>query len=287
MPGAFSLKANGFHMPAAIDLPALARQIMTAQDEVRTIAPFTALLPHFDLPAGYAVARLIHEAQLTSGAAAVGRKIGFTNPYMWQRYGVRAPIWAHVYDTTVVHAVDRQATVALGKFSQPKLEPEIVLHFHASPPAGSDVGTVLRCIDWIASGFEVVQSHCPDWKFEAPDAVADFGLHAALVVGEPQPLDRLGADVIANLQSFELELSCDGVVRDVGRGSNVLGSPLAAAVHLIAELARRPAELPQLQAGEIVTTGTLTAAWPVHAGETWSTAVRGLALPGLEVRFSG
>ena len=176
--------------------------------------------------------------------------------------------------------------VALGRFSQPKLEPEIVLHFHSSPPAGSDVGAVLRCIDWIASGFEIVQSHCPDWRFEAPDAVADSGLHAALVIGEPQPLDRLGADVVAKLQSFDLELACDGLLRDVGKGSNVLGSPLAAAVHLVAELARQPAELPQLRAGEVVPTGTLTAAGPVRAGETWSTAVRGLALPGLEVRFS-
>ena len=273
-------------MPAAIDLPTIARQIRSAQDEVRTIEPITARLPDFDLPAAYTVARLIHEKRLAAGATAIGRKIGFTNPYMWQRYGVRAPNWAHVYDTTVVHAVDGQASVALGRFSQPKLEPEIVLHFHSAPPAGSNADAVLRCIDWIAPGFEIVQSHFPNWKFEAPDATADSALHAALVVGEPQPLDQLGADVAARLQSFDLELSCDGTPRDIGKGSNVLGSPLAAAVHLIAQLAKQAPEHQQLQAGELVTTGTLTAAWPVRAGETWRTAVSGLALPGLAVRFS-
>lgn len=273
-------------MPAAIDLRTIARQIRSAHDEVRTIEPITAHLPDFDLPAAYSVARLIHEERVAAGAAAVGRKIGFTNPYMWQRYGVRAPIWAHVYDSSVVHAAGGSAEVALGRFSQPKLEPEIVLHFHTAPPAGADTGAVLRCIDWIAPGFEIVQSHFPDWKFEAPDATADCGLHAALVVGEPQPLDRLGTDVAARLQSFDLELSCDGVQRDVGKGSNVLGSPLAAAVHLIAQLARQAPEHRQLQAGELVTTGTLTAAWSVRAGETWRMAVRGLALPDLAVRFS-
>jgi 2-oxo-3-hexenedioate decarboxylase len=41
-----------------------------------------------------------------------------------------------------------------------------------------------------------------------------------------------------------------------------------------------------LRAGEIVTTGTLTAAYPVSAGERWSTELRGIALQGLEVAFT-
>jgi 2-oxo-3-hexenedioate decarboxylase len=40
-----------------------------------------------------------------------------------------------------------------------------------------------------------------------------------------------------------------------------------------------------LQAGELVTTGTLTGAHPVHAGQTWSTVLEGIALPGMSVRF--
>jgi 2-oxo-3-hexenedioate decarboxylase len=35
-----------------------------------------------------------------------------------------------------------------------------------------------------------------------------------------------------------------------------------------------------------VTTGTLTAAYPVGAGEVWETRIRGLALPGLKVAFT-
>jgi 2-keto-4-pentenoate hydratase len=41
-----------------------------------------------------------------------------------------------------------------------------------------------------------------------------------------------------------------------------------------------------LEAGEIVTTGPLTRAFPVKAGETWSTALHGIALGGLHLRFS-
>jgi 2-keto-4-pentenoate hydratase len=35
--------------------------------------------------------------------------------------------------------------------------------------------------------------------------------------------------------------------------------------------------------GEIVTTGTLTDALPVAPGETWSTSLDGISLPGLSI----
>jgi 2-oxo-3-hexenedioate decarboxylase len=40
---------------------------------------------------------------------------------------------------------------------------------------------------------------------------------------------------------------------------------------------------PPLRAGELVTTGTLTRAFPVAAGERWSTTLSGIDLPGLAV----
>ena len=61
-------------------------------------------------------------------------------------------------------------------------------------------------------------------------------------------------------------------------------SPLLALAHLIQALARQP-EAPPLSAGEIVTTGVITDAHPVAAGETWTTELRGLPLPGLRLTF--
>jgi 2-oxo-3-hexenedioate decarboxylase len=42
---------------------------------------------------------------------------------------------------------------------------------------------------------------------------------------------------------------------------------------------------PPLQAGEIVTTGTLTRALHVRPGETWTAAFDGVSLEGIAVRF--
>jgi hypothetical protein len=54
---------------------------------------------------------------------------------------------------------------------------------------------------------------------------------------------------------------------------------------LIDLLNKRP-DSPPLEPGEIISTGTLTDAHPVKAGETWRTSFSGLDLPGLEIRFA-
>jgi 2-oxo-3-hexenedioate decarboxylase len=255
-----------------------------AQDEVRQIEPFTAQLSTFDVSAAYAVAQLIHEARLGEGATPVGRKIGFTNPHMWSLYGVREPIWGYMYDRTVVPLSANHETCSLGRFAEPKIEPEIVFHFRAAPPVDGDLPAILECIDWVAHAFEIVQSHFPGWKFQAADTVADGALHGTLLVGEPQAVARLGTELVAALESFSLTLSCNGAVREVGRGSNVLGSPLAAIAHLSAVLAKQSQYQP-LQANEMITTGTLTRALSVHAGETWRTELEGIKLSGLAVEL--
>ena len=136
-------------------------------------------------------------------------------------------------------------------------------------------------MDWVAHGFEIVQSHFPGWKFQPADTVVDLALHGRLLLGEPRPVAAaLGTDPLTALAQFSLTLSCDGAVREIGRGSNVLGHPLAAVRHLLALLARQPGAGP-LRAGELVTTGTITAAATLRPGERWSTVLTGIDLPGM------
>ena len=65
----------------------------------------------------------------------------------------------------------------------------------------------------------------------------------------------------------------------------MLGGPVSALRYLIDMLARDEFN-PPLAAGEIVTTGTLTRALPVTAGETWTTELTGIGLAGICVRFA-
>jgi 2-keto-4-pentenoate hydratase len=255
----------------------IAGRLRTARDESRQLETITARHPEFDLKAGYAVLELCHRARVAKGASAVGRKIGFTNAAMWDRYGVRDPIWGYVYDDSV----ESGGRCRVSGFTEPRIEPEIIFHFRGAPPA--DPRGILASIDWVAHGFELVQSPFPGWKFQGPDAVAAGSLHAALVVGEQVPLADLGGDPGQVLRDFKLSLFCDGELRETGKGSNVLGNPLAAVAHLIALLDR--SGHPPLQAGELVTTGTITAAPPCSAGERWHTQLEGIALPGLSLEL--
>ena len=67
-------------------------------------------------------------------------------------------------------------------------------------------------------------------------------------------------------------------------GANALGHP-ALALAFLAEVLAGQAQFAPLKAGEIVTTGTLTAALPIAAGETWRFELDGVALAPLSVRL--
>ena len=77
----------------------------------------------------------------------------------------------------------------------------------------------------------------------------------------------------------------NGALADHGRAANVLDGPLFALRHLVELLAKDPFN-PPLAAGEIVTTGTLTRAFPVAAGEIWNTELTGIPLEGARVWFT-
>ncbi|MDH3315027.1 MAG: hypothetical protein OER43_04570 [Gammaproteobacteria bacterium] len=47
-----------------------------------------------------------------------------------------------------------------------------------------------------------------------------------------------------------------------------------------------PKRFTPLAAGEVITTGTLTAALPIRPGETWSSEYSGLPVAGLQLTFT-
>ncbi len=264
---------------------ALCDRLIAAFDGTTTLPPIAAATPGFDVDAAYEVLHAIEQRRLAQGWRAVGRKIGFTNRTIWPRYGVYQPMGANVWSHTVTYAQRDRARLDLAGFVQPRIEPEVVFKLAAPVRAGADVHAVLEATEWIAAGFEIVQSHFPDWKFTAADCTAAFGLHAALVVGTPYALNAANRDAIAQmLPTFNVTLRKAADIVDTGVGANVLGSPPLAVAHLANVLAQHP-QLAPLAAAEIVTTGTITDAWPVVRGETWSSDYGELPLRGLLVSF--
>lgn len=266
--------------------PALkAGEILAALDGSRAIAPLTSREPDFDQGAAYAVTAALRALRTTRGETPVGRKIGFTNRNIWPEYGIYQPIWGDVYDSTAREIGDG-GRVEASHLPEPRIEPEIVLGLERDVDASMSVAEIEAAIGWVAHGFEIVQSVYPGWRFKVADCIADGGLHGALHVG---PRRMLGADERAGLSgalsALSITLSRNGETVDTGSGSNVLDGPIHALAHLAGVLARDPAN-PPLRAGELVTTGTLTRAFPVAPGERWSTRIEGYPLPGLLVEIA-
>ena len=231
-------------------------------------APGAAAGP--DLAAAYQQALAVRRLRLARGERPRGFKIGFTNRGIWARYGVFAPIWGTVYDSTL-HLCEGQATLDLKGTCQPRLEPEAVFGIRATPAPGATLEELFASIDWVAPGFEIVQSHLPDWKFQAADTVADGSLHARLLVGPRLPVRDIARDagqLDSVLAACQVTLLKNGKPVDTGCGANVLDSPLRALHHFLEELRQCPGA-PDLMPGDVVTTGTWTDAWPIAAAEAW------------------
>ena len=273
-------------MKAAHDIAAIATRLINAYDNATQIAPITDADPSFDVSAAYEVLREIeNRRRIAQGWQTVGRKIGFTNTTIWSRYGVYQPMWAHIWSHSTHFAKDGHATLDLKSFVQPRIEPEVVFRLRSPIPLTKEPLEILRCVDWIAPGFEVVQSHFPNWKFTAPDCTAAFGLHGALLVGATIPVTNRNREALAAaLPTFALTLRKGRAVVDRAVGANVLGSPALALSHLARVLATQP-QFEALAAGEIVTTGTVTDAWPIAPGQTWASDYGALGIGGMTVEF--
>ncbi|MEO8390939.1 MAG: hydratase [Polaromonas sp.] len=247
-----------------------------------------------EVPLAYATALAVRAARSAGGERPVGYKVGFTNRTIWPRYEVYGPIWGTVWHSTLTvvdESTPNEAVLSLQGLCEPRIEPEVVFCLREAPPPGCSLAQLVAAVDWVAHGYEIVHTHFPAWKFTAAQAVADGGLHGLLLVGHPVRLEAGAAPeaVVASLAGLRIKLYGDGVLKDEGTGANVLDGPVQALLHFVNELRATPGA-PALQAGDLITTGTLTDAWPVEAGQTWHSAIEATGpvaggLKGLTVRF--
>lgn len=265
-----------------------AHQLLAARAQAQLIAPLTDAA-HLSVTDGYDIAKCIADIRTAQGEAMIGRKIGFTNCKIWSKYGVtepiRSPIWTPIFDATVRFTEDNRGVQSLKGALQPRIGPELVFKLGGTPAPDATIEQLADCIEWMAHAFEIVICPFPDWRFEMVDAIAAFGLHGSLIVGEPRMLSaasRRNLGVV--LANASLSLSCGDALRSAGFGSEVLGSPLHALWHLH-QLLQMQSQFPPLAAGELITTGTWTDVCPVKPGETWASAFSGISLPGLTLSF--
>ena len=260
----------------------LARELFDARAHRTGVpAPPSARDGLFDLTAAYLVETELVRMRRDEGHATVGRKVGFANKAMWRVLKLQTLVWAHMYDDTVVYARGGNASLPTARMWAPRLEPEVVFKLRQAP-ASTDPAAVLEAVEWAALGFEFVDCPFPEWKFQPVDFVASFGLHAALVVGDPRPVGRDIPALVEQLGAMKVRLSKNGELVEEGFGKNALRNPAACLGELSSAAAAQAGTEP-LAPGELVSTGTLTSAQPINAGERWSVTAEGIELAPVSV----
>ncbi len=269
-----------------------AHQLLDARAKGKLLAPLSARTA-LSIADGYDIAKSIQDIRIAQGENLLGRKIGFANRKMHVHDGVGEPVgtpsWAPLFDSTVRYAEENRGVQSLAGALQPRLQPEIIFKLAKAPEPDASTEGLADCIEWMAHGLEIVTCPYADWQFDVADAVAAFGLHGALLIGEPKSLSSASRHHLVQLLADScVSLSCrDGdafTLRAAGFGSDVLGSPVFALKRLH-RLLQRQLQFAPLAAGEIISTGAWTEAYPVMPGQTWTTAFSGVSLPGLTVSF--
>lgn len=270
-----------------LDAALIARELRSAQEKGEMVNTLPSSVPGFDLDAAYAVESTLKRWREQGGHKAAGRKVGYANKAMWRVLKLETLVWGHMYEDTIHRAGGGSISVSIPHPRSLKVEPEIMFGLKQTLAAEAvEPASALAAVEWMAIGFEVIDCPYPEWKFQPGDFIASYGLHAALAVGEPVPVaaERIPA-LLDELTRFKVRVSKNGGFVEEGSARSVLRSPALCLAELASAVVRRfPSE--PLAAGEVISTGTITAGHLATAGDRWTVDVEGLALPSLTLQLT-
>ena len=253
-------------------------RLTAARASRRPCAPVRDLLPAGDVEAAYAVQSAWVAHQVAAGARIVGRKIGLSNPVVQAQFGVGQPDFGVLLDTMACAA---QAPVDITRTLQPKIEAEIAFVL-AEDLDGDVIGRaeVAAATAYVVAALEIVDSRIAGWDISIVDTVADNASSGLFVLGDRQQglghLDLADCAMTMRRGRGGMQGSEGGKQRDVvstGRGSAVLGHPLASVAWLAATV--RDLGRP-LRAGEVILSGSLGPMVPVAPGDVFLADISGL-----------
>jgi 2-keto-4-pentenoate hydratase len=235
----------------------LAQMLLEAEEKRKPIPPLTESDPGISVEEAYAIQLRVMEIKKSAGQIIVGKKIGLTSLAMQSMLGVKEPDYGHILNGMVVMEAQKVPTADL---IAPRIEGELafVLKEDLKGP-GVTLTEVLRCSEGVIPSLEIIDSRIADWKIKLPDTVADNASSARIVLGGTiTPLESL------DLRTVGMVLEKNGEIAATAAGSAVLGHPAQAVAWLANKLATYGIVL---RKGEVILSGSLTAAIPVAAGD--------------------
>jgi 2-keto-4-pentenoate hydratase len=210
---------------------------------------------------GYEIASRVIDRRLERGeeGGLAGYKIGFTSAAVREDLAVEEPAFGRLLDRTV-----SSAAVDSSEFIAPRIEPEITFVLGERPYDSLADGDALDAVRAIVPAIEIVDCRIRGWDFTPPEAIADNALAAALLVGEERSPSGLDGGHGPDLTREQVAVEIDGQRVAAGTGAAVLGHPVRALTWLADALAERGETL---EAGDLVSTGSITRPIPIEPGQ--------------------
>lgn len=251
----------------------LAEELYIAETSRTPIEALTVRYPEITNEDAYQVQLAGMNMRIADGHTIVGRKIGLTSKAMQTGLGVFEPDYGYITDRMMLLEGE---DLSLDSVIAPKVEAEIafVLQEDISGP-GVTLAQVLKATAGIMPAFEIIDTRIKDWKIKIQDTIADGASIGRIIVsGALVPVEHL------DMRYMGLVLEKNGEVVTTAAGAAVLGHPANAVVWLANKLAQYGIAL---KAGEIIMSGSFTAACPVVAGDNLRATFAGLGT--VAVRF--
>lgn len=239
----------------------MAQRLYEAKRSGQGIVPPSEEL-HYTLDDAYRVRRKFVDLMLADGCSTKGHKIGFTSVVMQQMYGITAPDFGQLLDDVFVPVGE---PVPASTLADARVEAEIAFVLKAPLRGpGTTIDDVLAATDVVCAAIEVIDSRVGAMRAKFVDSIADNAGAGKVVLSdlrfEPTAVD---------LETIPIEMVVDAEVQR-GVSGDVMGNPAAA----VAWLANRLADIDglggQLEAGDVVMSGSAVRSMAVTAGSRLS-----------------
>ncbi len=248
----------------------LSSRLLEAERTRTALSPLTDEHPSLSMDDAYLIQERLVRTQIEAGCKVIGWKAGFTSEAMRQQMNVGQPNRGYLLDYMLCEGM-----LDLDNLIHPRVEPEVafIMDRDLRGP-GLTADDVLAATRWLCPALEIVDSRFRDYKFRVEDNTSDNSSAARLVLGE-----RVRPDAGLDLAAVGVVLEKNGLVEQTGSGEAAFGHPASSVAWLANQLSESGQ---QLEAGQIVLSGGLTAAPYIRHGDHVTARLEGLG--SVEVR---
>lgn len=196
----------------------------------------------------------LRRARLEDGARPLGWKVGFGSPAAFELLGTDRPLVGFLTDRSLV---DDGATVPVGDWTTPMLEPEIAVHLAHDVEGDATHDDVRAAVGGLSAAIELADIDVP--PADPEPIVAGNIYHRHVLLG---PVDE-GRTTAEGIRGRLLRDGEEIAATDTPEAAT---GELAEVVRLTAELLAASGE--RLRAGDVVITGSIVAPVKVAPGES-------------------